>query len=100
MSRACTKLLLRSQDLWRQHRAIPETGGWDPAADYKPLRVLLARQMKRAETDLAFLEELRSDFKVWLERQHGLCDGAPDAAAPDPVLAEPVEETRRRRARS
>jgi DNA-binding PadR family transcriptional regulator len=96
------QLLLRSQDLWRQHRAIAisETGGRDPATGYKPLRVLLARQMKHVEADLVFLEELRSDFKVWLEHQHGLRDKAPDAAAPDPILAEPVEETRRRRARS
>jgi len=65
------QLLLRSQELWRQQRAISNSGSWNPAVGYKPLRVMLARQMKHVEADLAFLEELRSDFKAWIERQNG-----------------------------
>lgn len=91
------QLWRRSQELSRQHREAlddAKTAGSTP--EYRSLRVLLARQLKHVAADLAFLEELRADVKLWAE-QHGgqLAEDAVPPSVSD--VHEPVAELRHNR---
>jgi DNA-binding PadR family transcriptional regulator len=67
------QLWLRSQDLSRQHREVLEVvrASESDQLEHRSLRVLLSRQLKHVAADLAFLEELRADFKTWRSADDG-----------------------------
>lgn len=91
------QLWLRSQELSRQQReAVEDAKTTGSTPEYRSLRVLLSRQLKHVAADLAFLEELRADLKVWLEQRGGQAESD---AVPPPVthvLDTPLELRRHR----
>ena len=93
------QLWLRSQELSRQQRELAEeTRARCPTAEYESLRVLLSRQLRHVAADLAFLEELRSDIKLWFVQRSD--QAADDAAVPPAVTGIGHGQPELRRARS
>ena len=73
------QLWIRSQELSRQHREVVDAVR-DPEADdieHRSLRALVSRQLKHVAADLAFLEELRGDFKTWQATADGAAGHEP-----------------------
>jgi DNA-binding PadR family transcriptional regulator len=91
------QLWRRSQELSRQHReALDDAKTTGPTPEYRSLRVLLSRQLKHVAADLAFLEELRADVKLWSEQR----GGQPDEDTVPPSVSDvrdPLPELRRNR---
>jgi DNA-binding PadR family transcriptional regulator len=93
------QLWVRNQELSRLYRqTIDDAKAGRSASEYRPLRVLLSRQLKHVAADLAFLEELRADLRVWLaQRDEPVTD---DLAIPPAVTGTTDAVPELRRARS
>ena len=92
------QLWVRNQELSRQHRQILDDAKARGMPEYRPLRVLLSRQLKHVAADLTFLEELRADLRAWLaEHEDPVVD---DLAIPPAVTGAPEAPLELRRARS